>query len=229
MKRFWWPIKPNFGDVLTPYILRHFRIPHTRVPNPASANALCIGSIAKFAKAGTHVYGSGFMSQNDPVAAKAVWHWVRGPYSRQKVLKAGGSCPELYGDPAMLLPLLWEPSEKIHEVGIVPHYVDFQDCRKMFPDLPVIDLVTHDCKEVVRQITSCKKIISSSLHGIIAAHAYGIPAAWVPFSDRLNGDGIKFRDHYASVGLEAKASTISNPDFQVGSLDIEPLVKAIKQ
>jgi len=228
-KNFWWMVKPNFGDVLTPHILEHFGIPFRRVGHAGAANAICIGSIARFARPGMHVYGSGFISEADPVQRRAVWHWVRGPYSRAKVIRAGGSCPEFYGDPAMLLPLIWGPSEPVHDVGIVPHYVDYDDCKRRFPGLPVIRLQTSDCREVVRQITSCRRIISSSLHGIIAAHAYGIPAAWVPFSDRLVGDGIKFRDHYASLGLEAKPSTIDNPDFQVGGLDLQPLIEAIRQ
>jgi len=70
-----------------------------------------------------------------------------------------------------------------------------------------------DPLEVARQIASCTKIVSSSLHGIIAAHAYGIPAAWVQFSDKLSGDGIKFADHFASVGSELVKSSESNTVF----------------
>jgi hypothetical protein len=43
-------------------------------------------------------------------------------------------------------------------------------------------------------------IVSSSLHGLIIAHAYGREAAWLKFSDRPLGDDFKFRDYWASIG-----------------------------
>jgi len=45
-------------------------------------------------------------------------------------------------------------------------------------------------------------VISSSLHGLIIAHAYNIPAIWVRLGNRLYGDNIKFRDYLLSVGIE---------------------------
>ena len=227
MKRFYWFDKPNYGDILTPFILDALGVKFRREQKRERANAICIGSIAKLARPGMAVYGSGFMRKTDRAERRADWRWVRGPYSRDIVMKYGGHVPEIYGDPAMMLPLVWSEAGKVHDVGIVPHYVDYEQCKAMFPDLPVIDLVSRNAKEVTKQITECRTIISSSLHGIIAAHAYGIPAAWVPFSDKLNGDGIKFRDHYASIGLDAIPSTFDNPEFSVGSLDVEPLIRAI--
>ncbi len=64
----------------------------------------------------------------------------------------------------------------------------------------VID-INGGLEQVVDEIVSCKRIVSSSLHGIIASHAYGVPAARIKFSDRLVGDGFKFRDYWESVGV----------------------------
>jgi hypothetical protein len=71
--------------------------------------------------------------------------------------------------------------------------------------------------------------VSSSLHGIILAHAYGIPVAWTEFSTGLKGDGVKFLDHYASVGItDPVKSSVKQPVFTMGKLDLKPLIQAFK-
>lgn len=213
----WWSKSPrpgNFGDILTPYILDYFGIRYHNVDRPKRANALCVGSIAKFATKNTIVLGSGTMRHSDELCSDADWRFVRGPYTRGIIQECGGKCPEIYGDPALLLPLLQpEASKKEHDVGIIPHYVDYEYVMNMYPDEHVIDLLNKDPLSVAYEISKCKKVVSSSLHGIIAAHAYGIPAAWVEFSDKLSGDGIKFADHFSSVGSDIVKSWPNNPCF----------------
>jgi hypothetical protein len=218
---FWFrrPCPGNFGDILTPLILAHYgyQVNHAM---QEQADYMSIGSIAKLARKGITVLGSGAMTSGVKLDPEANWRWVRGPRTRDLVIRNGGQCPEIYGDPAMLLPRIVAPAtEKKHSVGIVPHYIDYEDVKAQYPDLPVINILNSDPTEVVREITSCEKIISSSLHGIVAAHAYGIPAAWVEFSDRLSGDGTKFHDHYESLGLGAVVSTVVSPVFTSAKFD----------
>jgi len=218
---FWYrrPRPGNFGDILTPLILEHYGYDaqHAMLED---ADYVMVGSIAKVVQPRHTVLGSGVMTSNPTVAAEAQWRWVRGPRTRGVVIRNGGECPEVYGDPALLLPRIVAPAaEKKHRVGLVPHYVDYEIVKQQFPDSTVINLLNADPKAVIAQITECDKIISSSLHGIIAAHAYGIPAAWVKFSGKLAGDDTKFHDHYEAVGLTATLSTVDSPVFSVGSYD----------
>jgi len=150
------------------------------------AELLAIGSIIQHATARHTVWGSGAIRATDRLSADATYLAVRGPLTRNMVLEAGGTCQEVYGDPALLLPRFHcEPVRQTHRLGIVPHYVDEAQVRKHYPDTPIISPLRHDPLEVVDEIRSCRKIVSSSLHGLVVAHAYGIPAAWVEFSDRL--------------------------------------------
>lgn len=214
----WWLGSPsghgNFGDVITPKIFDHFKIPYEY--SDTDYEAICIGSIAKRAQAKTLVLGSGIISKNDPIDPKAIWKFARGPFTRNRVLTLGGKCPRIYGDPALLLPLFCEESEKKYDVGIVPHIVDLEYVKETYPNAYIIDLNTKDVLQTARQITQCRRIISSSLHGIITAHAYGIPAAWVKFGHLIKGDNTKFEDHYASLGINAELSTMKSPVFTTG-------------
>jgi len=211
MLRVWWskgPAPGNFGDILTPYIFNHFGIGHRW---SETFDAISTGSIIRFAIDGTHVLGSGALDSSDQINPAATFHWVRGPLTGEKVRKAGGDCPDVYGDPAMLLPQVFPRTvEPDQELGVFAHYYDLGYCGARYPF--VINPLT-DPHDVLRALWRCKRVVSSSLHGIIAAHAYGIPAAWVRFG-QLAGDDIKFHDHALSVGLpQMPRSTPEEPDF----------------
>src|SRR5699024_7687362 len=55
-------------------------------------------------------------------------------------------------------------------------------------------------EEVVKQICSCEYILSTSLHGLIVAHAYSIPALWLK-KGYIDTDGFKFKDYFSSVDI----------------------------
>ena len=207
-------MKENYGDLLSKYIVEKISAEKVKWVHPKKqpwyrfdkTNYLGIGSILAHASKNSIVWGSGIIDQNHPIE-KADFRAVRGPKTRERLLALGYKCPEIYGDPALLLPKYFNPKvEKKYKVGIVPHYVDFEGVTRQFrnqEEIIVIDMLTKDIESTTREILSCEKIISSSLHGLIVAHAYGIPAAWVQFSDKIFGDGIKFRDYFLSVGVDS--------------------------
>ena len=214
-RSFWWSLGPspgNFGDLLTPYIFAHYQIPVVWA-DKKKADGLCVGSVAKFARPGMTIVGTGTMRASDPLEPRANWLSVRGPYTRDCVLKSCAYCPEGYGDPGLLISKIVPAKQKRYKLGFVPHYVDYAEVVARYPNERVIDILRADPLQVAAEISECETIISSSLHGIIAAHSYNIPCAWVKFSDKLSGDGIKFLDHYASVGLECVESKITDPVF----------------
>jgi len=227
MKFWWWTgADPgNFGDVITPVILAHFGIPCEYSMH--EYEAISTGSIIKKARAGTIVLGSGVLGHNNGCDPLADYRFVRGPLTRQHVLNNGGECPEIYGDPAMLLPLLRDSAKKKYDYGIVPHWSQYEIVKNRYPKHHVVNMRTDDPLRTLDEITQCRTIAASSLHGIITAHAYGIPAALIEF-DLLKGDGTKFLDHYLAVNVDSELSSVKHPVFSVGSLDLDPIIKIFK-
>jgi len=155
------------------------------------------------------VMGSGFKSASSKmlVNPKKVIS-CRGPLTRGKLISMGAEVPEIYGDPAILLPLFYNPDvEKKYKMGLIPHYVDkdLEIVKKWSGNSEVKHIdVFSNMETFVTDLKSCEFTISSSLHGVILSHAYGIPSAWAPLSDKLVGGGFKFNDYYQSVNAECK-------------------------
>ncbi len=117
---------------------------------------------------------------------------VRGPETRRVLMNNGYECPECYGDPAVLLPLFYTPAstEKAYDYKVVQHYIYGCD----HPN--AINPLTDDWRSFVDEIVKCRLIISSSLHGIILAEAYGVPAIML----QNNMNTFKYNDYYYSTG-----------------------------
>lgn len=201
----------NFGDLASPYLIEKLSGRKTKHIKPVAfwyrnllTHYLSTGSILGHANKNSVVWGSGIIQQNDS-PGKATFLAVRGPKSRERLLALKYDVPEKYGDPALLLPKVYRPDiPKAHKLGIIPHYTDFKEVKQQFAhaeEVKIIDVFTNRLESVLDDIISCEQIVSSSLHGVIVAHAYGIPAVWVKFSNKLFGDNIKFYDYFASVGI----------------------------
>lgn len=117
---------------------------------------------------------------------------VRGPKTREVLCKYGYDCPEIYGDPAILMPLIYNPEyEKVYDYTVI-HHMSSKDARDG------VSILTTDYKAFIDRIVQSKFIISGSLHGIIIAEAYGVPA--ILLKDRSNIDMFKYMDYYYGTG-----------------------------
>ena len=166
----------------------------------------------------TFIWGAGAIRGKQPLRKKPEKILcVRGPLTRNYLLKQNIDCPECYGDPALLLPLLYTSKcKRSYKIGILPHYVDLDNVfihklLKRDNSVKLIDFVHYrHWHDVVDEICSCEFIISSSLHGLILSDAYNTPNVWVKFSDKVYGNGFKFHDYYASVGRTNVSPVIIN-------------------
>jgi pyruvyltransferase len=149
------------------------------------------------------IWGSGIMFRNSEIT-NANFYAVRGKYSQLRLKELGYKVPECIGDPALLTPLIYKAtSEKKYTLGIIPHYLHYEETLKKLnsPEILIINLL-DPIEKVIEDVYSCEKIISSSLHGIIIGHAYGIPSLWFKLSSGdIGGDDIKFADYFSSVDI----------------------------
>lgn len=199
-KAFWWRAE-NFGDRLTPFVLEHFLKEKIEFCNHSEPGRIIgIGSIVRYAVPGDIVFGSGSNRPRLRMAGEGVrFLAVRGPLTRAQIV--GGDVPEIYGDPAILLPLMYRPTRPIKfKRGILPHYVDKAKAPAPGPDETVIDIQADDWRTVIDRILECEEIVSSTLHGIIAAEAYGVPTRWAVWGEKIIGGPFKFQDYFLGTG-----------------------------
>lgn len=212
----WTPRIPhyNWGDYINlPFsklISGKTIIPYSFCKQPSVA---MIGSILPWViDKDTIVWGSGCLNSTDPL-----WSYVeppkkvcavRGPLTRQVLLKHGIECPEIYGDPAMLISRYYHPNKtKRYKYGIIFHVSSINEGKEWFKKMSLESIlwidphIYKDWHNFIDQICSCEIILSSSLHGIIIADAYQIPNLWITLTHQEHpDDNFKFRDYFLSVG-----------------------------
>ena len=209
IKLFWWKERHNFGDALNTELINRLSSRRCEwVPNNYSQEFyMAIGSVIGLASDNTIIWGSGFMDAGwEPYRKPRNILAVRGPLTRKRLVDLKIHCPKIYGDPALIMPELYYPNcERHFDLGIIPHWSNKKD--KFFDqnfndNIKIIDIEQTSCEDFIRDVMSCKRIISSSLHGIIIADAYEIPALRVHFSKVLWGGDFKFNDYYISIERE---------------------------
>lgn len=208
IRLYWYNKKPNFGDELSPVICKMLsgqEIEYTE--SFESCDILAIGSILEHVKDSSfqgYVWGSGFISGASDVGplSNAVFKAVRGRLTAEK-LNLGGNVS--VGDPGLLAHMLYPSNRQTTEIGLIPHFVDSQNKKltwiaKNSDNIKIID-IQAGIFSVVKEVSDCRFIVASCLHGLILADALGIPNSWMQLSDKVIGKGFKFRDYYSVFGI----------------------------
>ena len=203
--------RPNFGDDLNPWILGQLSGATFRWGSTSGAHVLGVGSIGARATGDSWVMGSGLLrplgAGDRPKVGRVLA--LRGALTAE-MLRV--EAPYL-GDPVCLIDrLLPRPSGGGGGLGVVPHAINVAAWRRALrarEDARVIDPAGGPLA-VVRAIAACDRVASQSLHGLVVADAYGIPAVWMEPSEGMVGGRFKFDDYFTAfhaarepVGLEA--------------------------
>lgn len=229
----------NFGDELSPILVREVLRQHfshkVRKLHPRRGRKLfAIGSILHFAKSGDFVWGSGV---NGKVADEAHTFTsldvraVRGPLTRDYLLSRGIPCPPIYGDPALLLPRFMPakslPRRSPKDYIVIPNYNDLP----LFVGERNVVSPLNPLRHVLAEIVSSKLVIASSLHGVILAEAYGVPAVLL-MPDGHGEHVFKYRDYYSGTGrlefpiAESVAEALKIGRAEAPDFDGDNLLKA---
>lgn len=228
-----WVGYKNFGDELSFYLVQKITGKKFVLQKPPFLNKtlLAIGSILKpiTLSANSVIWGAGTLSSSsldEPCHKIKIFpisrfirqirssfvpkqpdiRAVRGPKTRELFLKKGIPCPEVYGDPAILLPRYYvaNRSKNKYKAGLILHHSQTMgiptSALKAIGILPISIFRegNQEIEQFINEVCSCEKIFSSSLHGIIVAQAYGVPAQWIQLERQpiLDDDAHKFEDYF---------------------------------
>lgn len=160
-------------------------------------------------------------------------HATRGPMTARTLRQAGLEVNEVFGDPVSLLDQVWpmKDVEKKWDLGVVLHiselaemtpnsgprteFVRYNVPAELESRIRIINTICAptpaDLEKTVREIVSCRAVLSMSLHGLVIAESYGIPCAWfrdggnnemsfVDVRDSSERVDHRLRDYYLGTG-----------------------------
>lgn len=220
-----WYLSQNFGDALTCLFAEKIagKKPAFVSASDERPHLIGVGSILSHAQSKSVVWGAGVGNMADSLSPKSDIRLVRGPLSALRVEMCGGKRIERFGDPALLCSRMFPASEKKHDLGFIPHYID-QSHWQCPPGAEFINVLDAP-EKVIAEISSCRAVVSSSLHGLIVADSYGIPAAWI-YSPRVLGDGTKFVDHFMAVSEVVPKPMFYETLASMNASEIVPMIKS---
>ena len=214
----WYRECRNLGDRLGPELVRSRGVRVSWSPLEG-ASALTTGSLLDKVGAEQEItlVGTGFMWSGPPrplASAKVIS--VRGPLTARRLRLES---PVPIGDLGILATdLLMSREAPDGRIALIPHYVDKSDPRieevvaRLGSGVCIVDVQAPSVSDTVRVIDQCAVVLSSSLHGLIVGVALGKPVAWLELGDGVVGEGFKFRDFFASLGMSARAGALTGSE-----------------
>ena len=167
-----------------------------------------------------HVWGTGFIapmnflvkrpqSKPETLSRRIKIHAVRGKLTKRRIQQITGDdlSTVTAGDPGLLSDVLLDGAypKKSYRLGVVPHYIDNDDysIRRIVSEVDhsLLINVLDDPLKVVHKIACCEVVLSSSLHGLIAADSLGVPNIRMICSDKIIGGDYKYDDYYTSLDV----------------------------
>jgi pyruvyltransferase len=212
-KVFWWSPEPrwglkifqkeNVGDLLGPLLVQ--QILDTRslnISNIQKRKLLTIGSVMHFANDDDSIWGTGVngkISASEHKFGRLDVRAVRGPLTAHFLKQKGVAVPEVFGDPGILVSDFWPRTKQVEKgkVVYIPHMREKEIHQPGMKTLsPLLSL-----QRFSTEIQTAEKVISSSLHGVIIAESYGVPACL--YESKSGETPFKYEDYYYGTGRDS--------------------------
>ncbi|MBR5599106.1 MAG: polysaccharide pyruvyl transferase family protein [Alphaproteobacteria bacterium] len=234
----------NFGDAINPILFNRLTGLEAKFSKRYNAQISGIGSIMhhltksrpfgnlyNFIAPEIAVWGSGFKTEakgkNESFNHRRMkFLALRGEITKSRVENIINRKLDIpLGDPGLLFNrLIDKKQEKKYHTAIIPHTADmdnpiFKKLEEKLPNSKVLNLRGNPI-DVLYEIASAEFVLSTAMHGLIAADSLGIPNKWLEVSDKVEGNGYKFRDYYSAFGikdvvpLRLEEATISQNDIE---------------
>ncbi|MBF9236753.1 polysaccharide pyruvyl transferase family protein [Hymenobacter sp. BT683] len=200
-----WTLAQNFGDHLSKMIVARILASREFSLEEETSNKhrmFAIGSIMQLAEDNEVIWGSGVngcFGPDDHKFKTLDVRAVRGRLTGDFLRARGIHVPEVYGDPALLLPYIFPTKFKRTNklsYAVVPHHGDYNLLKKLGTENLIDPMGSWNV--IISKILEADFIIASSLHGIIVAEAYGVPARYLRVSN--NQDLFKYNDYMSGTG-----------------------------
>ncbi len=180
------------------------------------------------------VWGTGVLNQTQAANIKYMAIYrdfdvraVRGPLTRRVLEACGYKVPEIYGNPAILMPDIYRPlnTSKKYDCSVVFH---FRYARSL-TDMHQISIETKDYVSFIDEIVASKKVISSSLHGIILSEIYGVPAVFL-CENIQKEDIFKYYDWYYSTNrYNVRTATSLEEAVRMEPMELPKNIEELKE
>ncbi|MEW6552571.1 MAG: polysaccharide pyruvyl transferase family protein [Campylobacterota bacterium] len=200
-----WVKGENFGDYLSKIIVGKIAKENgfENMVN-RSNKLLAIGSILHFAKSDDIIWGSGI---NGKISLEKLTfnnldiRALRGPLTKNILNKMGIKTPDIFGDPALLMPslfdnLVYKPVK--NKVTIIPNLNEYEECKRLISSsFSLISPLRH-WSFIIDEILTSEIIYTSSLHGLIISEALNVPVKlFKPFGGETM---FKYEDYLEGTG-----------------------------
>ena len=207
---YWARHERNFGDRLSPQLVG--ALTGRRVAYASSRGfrkLVGLGSLAESLRSGDIVWGTGSFDPTPWEASKMRVLATRGPLTARS---GGLSVDPVYGDPGLLISrFIPRPNRtQARSILAIPHYSESHSISAQIRrlrdrdgvDIAIVDIQDPDTARIASTIAESRLVLSSSLHGIVAAEALGVPAVWMTPGKSVRGGKFKFQDYYLGTGRE---------------------------
>ncbi|ORY13775.1 hypothetical protein LY90DRAFT_518137 [Neocallimastix californiae] len=198
----YWHGKPNAGDYFAIYLANKLKI-NERSSLAIMGNILSVNLI----KDTKYFWGCSSTNGKDPLIKDVNRYYAVGGNKTLNILRKFGDISNIViCNPALLASFLYKPTvHKKYKICILSHWQDYELLKDYASnEINIIHMQTTDIELILDKINECQFSISTSLHGLVFSHSYGIKSIKLNLNDRKNKAAFKYEDYYSSINKKFK-------------------------